>query len=459
MTKIQWHVNGGLAPEQILAVHNAALRMIETVGLRVPSEEARRMLRGAKGVTFKDTDRACVSADKVTELFGPWPKPAPEPLKEPAFNVSGYSLRCYDLRTGEIRIPAVKDMIEFTKIAHALGAHGSTIVMPRDLPQRLAEVATYKLCLDVSDRVYGAGIFSDTEVYDFVQEMLHALGQPYTCGMHMLSPMAFDPFLLDTALRYIPKKAQLSCGTMPMQGATCPLQLPGAMAQACAEVLGGAAIMKIMAPECEVGFDLFTYPFDMQYATIVFGGPDFILGNLLTAQMSAFYGKTAMAKAFNNMGKVPGDAQMGYAAGAGSAVMALAGMRNFGWAGLCCIDEIASAEQMIIQHEIFQANLHLANGFEFDATDLDEDVVRECTNDNSFITHDKTIRDFRRILFSSKLLSNESFAAWDTAGRPDLRQKARDRALQLLDQHQFRRDPSEQRELDRLWKIALQRFG
>ena len=204
---------------------------------------------------------------------------------------------------------------------------------------------------------------------------------------------------------------------------------------------------------------LFTYPFDMQYATIVYGGPDFILGNLLTAQMSEFYGKTAMAKAFNNMSKVPGDAQLGYSAGAAGAVLAMAGLRNFGWAGVSCIDEIASVEQLIIEHEIFKASLHLANGFAFDESDLCEDVVRECTQANSFMTHEKTIRDFRKLMFRSDILSNETFGVWDKAGRPDIRKKAHDRAMRLLEQHHFQRDPAEQQELDRLWKIAEERFA
>ena len=74
MTKVQWQVAGGLTPEQRLAIHEAALRLIESVGIHVPSAEARRLLQGQAGVTFKDTTRACVAAERVAELFGPWPK-------------------------------------------------------------------------------------------------------------------------------------------------------------------------------------------------------------------------------------------------------------------------------------------------------------------------------------------------------------------------------------------------
>jgi len=41
--------------------------------------------------------------------------------------------------------------------------------------------------------------------------------------------------------------------------------------------------------------------------------------------------------------------------------------------------------------------------------------------------HEKIVRDFRRVLFRSDILSNEPFGVWDKAGRPEIRQKAQQR--------------------------------
>jgi trimethylamine--corrinoid protein Co-methyltransferase len=432
--------------------------MIDETGIHVPSHQALKMLEGKKGVRIKNGTRVCVSPESVNELIGPFPKKIRKTGDKPTFNVSGYSLRCYDMRTGLIRTPTANDLVEFTKIGHCLGARGGAMVMPQDMPQKLAEIATYKLCMDVSDRIFGAGIFSDAQVYDFVQEFQIILGNRYVVGMHMISPMAFDPFLLEMALRYIPKKAALAVGNMPMQGATCPIMLGGAIAQSCAEVLGGAAILKILAPECDVSFAPFVYPFDMKFATIVYGGPDFLLANLAVAQIAEFYGTTAMAKAFNTMGKLPDDAQVGLTA-ANCAVMMLAGMKNFGWSGTCSIDEIASVEEMIIQYEIFSAAMHIAKGFEFDHENLGTEIVSECTSQNSYLTHESTIRNFKRQFFMSDIFSNETFGPWDRAGRPTVREKAKRKALSLLQSHSFKRDPAQQKELDALWKKAQECFS
>ncbi|HOL50036.1 MAG TPA: trimethylamine methyltransferase family protein, partial [bacterium] len=417
-----------------------------------------KQVAGEKGIKIKNNTRICIAPEIIEQLLGPFPKNGDNNLGDKlSFHVSGYALRCYDLRTGEIKKPTTTDMIEFTKIVHTLGVQGSSIVMPQDLPQKLAEVATYKLCLDVSDKVWGAGIFSDAEVFDIVQEILVAIGLPYTIGMHMISPLAFDPFLLEMAIRYIPKKATFSVGNMPMRGATCPIDLASSLSQSCAEVLGGAAILKILAPDSRVSFAPFVYPFDMRYATIVYGGPDFIIGNLVLNQIAKFYGTSVMAKACNTMAKKPDDAQAGINA-AGFIFMMLAGMKEFGWSGTCCIDEIGSVEKMIIDYEIFRFAKHIVEGFEFKDRGNLVEIIDECVKEGTFLAHQDTLNNYRKILFESDLFSNDNFMAWDREGRKSLLDRARTKAMKLLGSHSFTRDKEQQKELDKIWEKAKQMF-
>lgn len=450
-----WQISGGLNESDIREIHSSAIGLIEKIGIQTPSENVLKMLEGRNGITIKE-NRVFIQPETVEEIMGPFPKKKEKQQNEPSFHISGYALRCYDLKTGEIRKPTVNDMIEFTKIAHVLGASGGTIVFPTDLPQKLAEIATYKLCLDVSDRIFGAGTFSDTEVFDLVQEMFVIIGSGYHVGMHMISPMAFDPFLLEMAIRYIPRDASFSIGNMPMQGATMPIDVFGSISQSCAEVLGGATILKILAPKSEVSFAPFVYPFDMKYGTIVYGGPDFITGNIIFNQVAKFYGTTIMAKAFNTMAKSPDDAQVGINL-CGCVLMMLAGMKNFGWSGTCCIDEIGSIEKVIIDYEIFKMAKHIADGFDFNPSDTSE-ILDQCIKEGTFLTHETTLKNYKKQLFESEIFSNETFATWDSSGRKKLIDKAREKAQKLLSQHDFERDKNLQRELDKIWEKAKQLY-
>ncbi|MCM8822956.1 MAG: trimethylamine methyltransferase family protein [Candidatus Omnitrophica bacterium] len=450
-----WKISGGLNENEITQIHTAALELIEKVGILTPSAQALKMIEGKSGIKIKD-NRVFIQPQVIEELLGPFPRKTIEDDREPSFHISGYALRCYDIRTGEIRNPTTDDMVEFAKIGHTLGASGCSIVMPKNIPQKLAEVATYKLCMDVSDRVYGAGIFSDADVFDIIQEMLVITEKKYNVGMHMISPMAFDPFLLEMAIRYIPKKADFSVGNMPMSGATSPVDFFGALVQSCAEVLGGSAILKIIAPESDISFTFFIYPFDMRYGTIVYGGPDFIKGNLILNQVARFYGTTVMAKAFNTMAKFPDDAQVGINL-TGCVLLMLCGLKKFGWSGTCCIDEIGSIEKVIIDYEIFKMAKHITDGLEIEPYDV-AGVVQECLNDG-FLVHRTTVENFRKQFFESEIFSNETFSSWDSGGRKRLVDKTREKALKLLKQHNFERDKNQQKELDRIWEKAKKLFS
>lgn len=458
MRKITWELEGGFKSEEIKKIHNFSLKLIEEIGILVPSEKVLKKIPQEKGILIKD-NRVFINSEKIEELFGPFPKKIKNREEEIKFFVSGYSLRCYDLYTGEIKKPTLKDLIDFTKIAHTLGAYGNALVFPSDLPQKLSEIGTYKFCLDVSDRIYGAGIFSDEYVFDIVQEIICLIDGKYGIGMHMISPMAFDKFLVENALRYIDKKTNFSVGTMPMAGATAPIDFISSICQSLAEVIGGAAILKILSPQNEVSFSPFIYPFDMKYGNIVFGGPDFIKLNLLLKQIGDFYGIEIMAKVFNTMGKYPGDAQMGFSS-AGCILSLLLGIRNFGWSGMCCIDEIASIEQVIVQYEILKGCLHIKEGIEFDEDKMDIDIMKECIlKENSFLTHPSTVSNYKKNLFFSDIFTNEVFNIWYKEGKKSLWEKAREKAIKLLKEHNFKREETQQKELDKIWEKALKKLG
>ncbi|MCM8804323.1 MAG: trimethylamine methyltransferase family protein [Candidatus Omnitrophica bacterium] len=457
MRKIIWELKGGLKNEEIKNIHEFALRLIEEIGIFVGSEKVLKNIPQEKGIFIKD-NRVFIKPEKIEELLGPFPKKKNFDEKEIKFFVSGYSLRCYDLYTGQIRKPTLNDLIDFTKIAHTLGAYGSALVFPCDLPQKLGEVATYKFCLEVSDRIYGAGVFSDEYVFDIVQEIIYLIKGKYEIGMHMISPMSFDKFLIENAFRYIDRDTSFWVGTMPMVGATSPIDFICSVSQSLAEVLSGAAILKILSPKNEVIFLPFVYPFDMKYGSIVFGGPDFIKLNLILHQIGEYYGIDIMARVFNNMGKYPGDAQMALSS-AGVILSLLFGMKNFGWAGMCCIDEIASIEQVIIQYEILKSCLHIKEGIEFDENKMDIEFMKESIlKENSFLTHPLTLENYKKVLFFSDIFSNEPFNVWEKNGKKSIWQKAREKAIELLKEHKFERDEFQRRELEKIYQKAVKKL-
>jgi trimethylamine:corrinoid methyltransferase-like protein len=86
-------------------------------------------------------------------------------------------------------------------------------------------------------------------------------------------------------------------------------------------------------------------------------------------------------------------------------------------------------------------------------------LLKDCLKENSFLTHPETIEKFRKTFFISDIFSNETFNLWDKNGRKSLWEKARGKAFDLLKKHKFERDEYEKREIERIWKKAVEKFS
>ncbi len=60
------------------------------------------MLEGKNGVKIKE-NRVFIASETVEQILGPFPKKTKDDQSESSFHISGYALRCYDFRTGEIK--------------------------------------------------------------------------------------------------------------------------------------------------------------------------------------------------------------------------------------------------------------------------------------------------------------------------------------------------------------------
>ena len=88
--------------------------------------------------------------------------------------------------------------------------------------------------------------------------------------------------------------------TMPVAGTTAPIFMPAAYVQSTAELLAGLTLIHLMrdgAPiYCSIIDSIRAYPFDMRYASFVYGSPEDLLATLIQIQLNQFYGIPLVAK-------------------------------------------------------------------------------------------------------------------------------------------------------------------
>jgi len=454
--KINWELTGGLNREHLDNIHQKALEIIRKIGIETVHTQVLEMLKNKPGVMIKG-ERVCLEPALTEELLDlkTLPKKAP-PAQDFQLCTTGYALNVMDLEDGRIRKSTVNDLKEMIKLADSMNMPGNAPIFPQDLPQPLAEIATYKIGYENSRNRIAGSMFSSFEVLEFILRMQEVVTGRMGFGMHMISPLKFDPFLLDLAYRLKDKPSVcIGVGTMPALGLTAPVFIIAALVQALAEILGGAAILKLLSPKKNVGFGPWLYSSDMLTGNFILGGsPEHVLVNLLLVDICRFYGMTATAKTFSNMAKDI-DVQAGLESSLGTMLMAMKGVRSFGYAGILSADQIYSGAWLVIQNEIFEYVKRLARDYQ---ENLSTRVIEDCALNIDYIRHASTVENYRQRLWSSPLFNGSLFSQTGVDART-IKEKAGKMAREKIAGHNFQLAEDKSRALNKIWEEAMAKFG
>jgi len=460
MPYISYRMAGGLSQDDIGRIHEEALGLIARVGLRVLHEPTLRRLAGQGGVSIAG-DRVRFQPDLVqTAISAQW---YPESIadQEFAINSGAYEMNVTDLETGAIRPATYRDLVDLTKLAHSYGMTGSAPVRPLDLPPLLQELAMYKVSWEYSDRrpggIFDANPISSARAAEYIHEMAQAADKFFSFGLWIVSPFTATTESLEIIEHMRGRGIPLWVATMPVAGTTAPIFLPGAYVQSVAELLAGLTLIYVLAEGvpvyCSIIDSVRAYPFDMRYASFVYGSPEDLLATLIQIQINAFYGIPVVAKSLLTTSKLP-DAHAAAEKAAHTLAAALAGARIFTCAGLLAVDEIYSAEQTVIDYEIVQYVRRVCQGFELTEETLAVRAIEEVGPGGHFLGHDTTLAHYREATWEPALFTHSALRQWQGRGSPDLATQARQIARKRIAEHDYALDADKRRDLEAIYQRA-----
>ncbi len=461
MSRLTYQLTGGFAQDEIQRIHQEALGLIERVGLRVRHAPTLGILAGYDGVSVEG-ERVRFRPQLVERaLRAQW---YPEKLADREFsiNTGAYEINILDMDTDAVRRATYQDLVDMTKLAHSLGMHGSAPVKPMDLPPLLQELAMYRVSWEYSDRrpggIFDANPMSSVTSAEYIYEMAQAAGKFLSIGLWIISPFAATTENLELLYHFRGRGLPYWVATMPVAGATAPIHMVGAYTQTVAELLAGLTLVYLMADGapvyCSIIDSIRAYPFDMRYAAFVYGSPEDLLATLFQVQLNRFYGIPLVAKSLLTTSKSP-DAQAAAEKAAHTVAAALAGARIFTCAGLLSVDEIYSAEQLVIDHEIVQYAKRVCEGYEFSTETLSVAAIEVVALGlGNFLEHPTTLDSFRTVTWNPSLFVHSTMRQWQDKGMPDLIGGARRIARKRIAEHDYVIDPAIRREMDRIWDRA-----
>jgi trimethylamine--corrinoid protein Co-methyltransferase len=456
-------LHGGLTQDQINVMHEKALCLIDEVGIHIPHKGILSILSNYSGVKI-DNDNVTFSSELVIEALQKSKYVLPEyALDGKKWIVSSgvNQTKYYDLETGKIREPTENDLIELTKLCDVLDTVGAAPVKPMDVPIHLQEILMHKVSYEYSrykcNDIYEIMDKSTVECAEYVYEMAQVAGKWFTFGIWMISPRSFDRNNLEIAYRLLDRGIPMWVSTMPVTGVSAPITVQSALLQSIFEHLAGLTMLSLIntksfnyiSPNDAFEAD----PFDMKYATFVYGSAEYARITLHKIALCMYYGIPIMAKTLLTAAKRP-DAQAAFEIGSHTLLAALAGARAFRCGGLLNHGELYSAEMLVIVMEIIEYIRNVLKEEEFDEKRLMVDEIRAVGPGQSYIGRKSTFKNFRKEFWEPKLFTHSNLGQWSEMGAQSIRQYARELIRKKIGEHQYHLDEHVNNELDKIYERA-----
>ena len=459
-----------LDPEQLEAVHEASLRILEELGIEMMNAEARSLLEEAGAEVDHSSgvvrlDRALVEGmvARAPSAFTLTPRNPAHALElggnRVAFTTVGGPPSVHDCRRGR-RTGNFGDYCDLVRLAQGLNIiHmiGNQPTSPQDLPTTTRHLDTYHANLTLTDRAFMLSAVGEQRALDGIRMAAIARGETLAdlderpaamTVINVNSPRRFDGPLTEGLMTMARHGQAVVVTPFTLMGAMTPVTLPAALAQQNAEALFGIALTQLVRPGAPVVYGAFTSNVDMRTGAPAFGTPENARANLASGQLARRYGlpyRTTNANASNVV-----DAQAAYETEMSlwGAVMGGANLvyHAAGWleGGLT-----ASFEKMVLDAELLQSIAETVRPVEVDEDSLALDAMRGVAPGGHFFGTDHTMERYETAFYRPLLSDWQNHEAWEAAGAKDATQRATEIWQRVLaDYEQPAMDPAVREELD-----------
>ncbi|MGB9722327.1 MAG: trimethylamine methyltransferase family protein [Chloroflexia bacterium] len=463
-----------LSPEDVQRIHTATLEVIETVGVRFPSEKAldlweahgaqvdrRTMVVRAPGRLIEEALRAAPPA-YILAARDP-DQDLPLDGNHVYVGTDGCGVEVLDWETGKRRRSCLRDVAEIARLADALEevAFHWVPVSAQDCPaEKRGLYEIQAIWMNSTKHVQTESIYSEREARAAVEMAAAIAGgkealrrRPTLSIMECtVSPLGQDGGSLEAAL--VASEAGLPVGFMTMAScaSTGPATMAGTLVVGNAEVLSALALIELAHPGAPVFYAAAQTAMDLRTGAYTGGGPeDFIFG-AATNLLADFYRIPLSMGSFATGAKEP-NWQAGIENSLSTLMASLAMSDMLLGVGLLHGSRIWSYEQALMDCEIFRIVRKMMAGIVVDEETLALEAIREVGPGGHFLTHRHTRRHLSD-LWVPTLLDRRPYEEWERK-RDGAREWAAARVREILSTH--RPEPLDERlvaELDRIVALA-----
>ncbi|MDH3365926.1 MAG: trimethylamine methyltransferase family protein [Thermoplasmata archaeon] len=444
-----------LSEDDIARIDKATMTVLDTTGVAIYEKQSRDLLR-RRGARVDDANaRVRLSEGVIREAIEEAPTRFKLAARDPAksielgsgktfFTNSATGIKVLDHVTGNVRKSVLSDVAVFAKVADALENihfYGPTVVAHdvkgevHFLSETLAalENTTKHVCHESHGTELTKRFVKIAQMVAGGEEELRK-NPVVSAGGCPVSPLQFDGPNTEAMLECARAGMPYDVLSMAMGGGTSPITLAGQLAVINAEVLTGATICELVNPGCPVIYGSVASTMDMRTGVLALGAPERAVLSAAVVQMARHYGIPSLVGGISTDGKLPGDQAMFEKVMTGLPSTMVGADVVFGPAMLSSATTY-SVEQLVIDDEVAGALTRVRDGIIVDDESFALSLIDKVGPGGAFIGTKHTLEHLKKDVWMPKLVDRNIPDNWLKLGARDMRDRARERVMQILAEH------------------------
>jgi trimethylamine--corrinoid protein Co-methyltransferase len=450
-----------LSDEDLARIHEAALEIVATVGMRMDHPRAVELLGEAGCEEVDGLIRISPEVVEAARASVPARIRVYDRNGEPAMELGGYNsyfgsgsdlMETWDLETGELRASCLEDTRRAARLCDALPNIDFIMsgAWPNELDARVAFLNNFRAMVENTTKplVVTVGGRPDLEAMWRIGSALRGGGEALRAKPHFIvysesvSPLSHMNEAIDKLL--VCGEAGIPClyTPAPLIGGTAPVTIAGMLAMGLAEYYQGMVVHQLANPGAPLLFGIGPLVLDFLTLQSSYNAIEFVMAHTAMIELARWldvpnwaYGGMTDSHSLDCQAGVEIAESVLLNMMCGSNLTHDTGYQGFGL--------VASLEQMVVVDEFVGMNRRLLAGVEVSDATLAMSVIAAVGPGGEFMSHRHTRKHCREAQWRPTVLTRPSRAQWEESGRADLRERARRKALDLLASHEVAGPPPE----------------
>ena len=444
-----------LEKEEIDLIHGKTLELLNKIGIKVESEEARSLLKENGGIVDNNThfvkfpeNLVLEQLKHVPDSFTLWGSDGTYNFKVNTKSVNfatvGTPVKIYDpTEKNGIRKTVLADTIKQIRIVDSLKniCCSHVDVWPNDIPYLELHYHAIKAWAENSIKPYGLGCLGRIASQDMMDLTSLIVGgaeelkkKPRLIGFfNPVSPLMMSTLLLNGLFIFAKYNQPIIIAPAASAGSTAPVTLAGLLIQSNMETLSSITLSQLINPGCPVFYSTMSAPMDPRTGNVAWGSIETGLITIGVAQLARYYNIPSRGPGLVTESKCF-DIQNGYERFMTLFCSANAGINYITCAGTYESSLAESLELLVIDDELIDIVKRGMNGIKVDENTMAiNEIERVATEGKNYLMLKHTAKNIRKELVVPKLSDRDRRGVWQKNGSKDIIERAREKVEQILE--------------------------